>query len=243
MTFSGNAADTVWLSRWRTAHSLEQLATLATDWVFGQSPDSWLQQGESGWMAWGQQGSTAPARWMAQLTQPLSLCALLPMLDAEQLCAQRADWQTVNPPQWHGQAQETGALACEAQQLPATLGAQQLARARLLARLIQLARWLCGQSTLCASAASMPEGGALAVVYSARGPLIHCLSLNQHGRVAAYQVVPPTAWSAHPQGVIQRTLNALPKGSPIEWQQQVALIDPCVAYKFNLLPVQGSFDA
>jgi Ni,Fe-hydrogenase III large subunit len=44
---------------------------------------------------------------------------------------------------------------------------------------------------LQASAASLPDG-ALALVETARGPLLHLAALDAAGRISRYRVVPPT---------------------------------------------------
>lgn len=229
--FDGAAAAAHWMAQWRAAQDLPALRSLAEAMVYGEDCGHWLQGGEDGWLAWMQQGATAPARWLQQLDQPLPGCALLPALDAATLASQLADWLRPGGPVWQGQACEASALAREAEHLPGLLAAGLLARARLLARLLQLARWLNG-ALLQSSVASLPDG-ALALVETARGPLVHLAALDASGCISRYRVLPPTLWHAHPEGVLRVSLGFLADAPAAEWQRQISLIDPCVPYSVS----------
>ncbi len=229
--FDGSPAASTWMARWRAARDLPSLRTLAEDFVYGEDCGRWLQGGEAGWLAWLERGATAPARWLQQLDQPLPGCALLPAMDAATLASQLADWLRPGGPVWQGQPQEVGALAREAPQLAGLLAAGLLPRARLLARLLQLARWLDG-ALLHSSVASLADG-ALALVETARGPLLHLAALDASGRISRYRVVPPTLWHAHPEGVLRVSLGFLADATAAEWQRQISLIDPCVPYSVS----------
>jgi len=230
--FDGHAAASHWLTQWRLAQDLPALRALAADYVYREDCDQWLQRGEAGWLEWLATADSAPARWLHGMQRPLPGCALLPALDATRLAGNLADWLRPGGPVWQGQACEVGALASEAAQLPALLADNLRPRARLLARLLKLARWLSGDTRLQASAASLPDG-ALALVETARGPLLHLAALDGNARISRYRVLPPTLWHAHPEGVIRVSLSALAAESAAEWQRQISLIDPCVAYRIQ----------
>jgi hypothetical protein len=228
--FDGAPADGPWLQRWRLAQGIEALAALAEDYVFAEPADAWLARGEAGWLTWIAARTSAPARWLAGLTDRQAGVALLPELDAAQLVRERDSWLAPEGPSWQGLPCEVGALRHEAQHLPQLLATGRLAAARLLARLMQLARWLGGTGQLKADVAPCGDGAALALVDTARGPLVHIAALDRHGRIRSYRVVPPTAWHSHPRGLIRVTLESRPQASETEWRRQLALIDPCVAF-------------
>lgn len=230
--FDGAPAAAQWTAQWRAAQTLPALRSLAEAFVYGEDCAHWLQRGEDGWQAWLQQGHTAPARWLGMLDQAHAGCALLPPLTADMLADNLADWLRPGGPVWQGQAREVSALAREADQLPGLLQQGLYPRARLLARLLQLARWLSAETLLQAAAASLPDG-ALALVETARGPLLHLAALDAAGRISRYRVVPPTLWHTHPEGLLRVSLGVTAAASGAEWQQQISLIDPCVAYSVS----------
>lgn len=230
--FDGAPAAAQWTAQWRAAQDLPTLRSLAEAFVYGEDCQHWLQRGEDGWLAWLMQGDTAPARWLRMLDQPLPGCTLLPPLGAGMLATHLADWLRPGGPVWQGQACEVSALAREADQLPGMLEMNLRPRARLLARLLQLARWLSGTQQLQASVTSLPDG-ALALVETARGPLLHLAALDAAGRISRYRVLPPTLWHAHPEGVLRVSLGFLANANAAEWQRQISLIDPCVAYSVS----------
>jgi hypothetical protein len=230
--FDGGPAATHWTAQWRSAQTLPALRALAEDFVYGEDCAHWLQRGETGWQDWLKQGASAPARWLGMLDQAQPGCVLLPPLTAGMLAANLADWLRPGGPVWQGQACEVGALAREATSLPGMLARHLRPRARLLARLLQLARWLSAESLLQAGAASLPDG-ALALVETARGPLLHLAALDENGSISRYRVLPPTLWHTHPEGLLRVSLGVTAAASDAEWQRQISLIDPCVAYSVS----------
>ncbi len=78
-----------------------------------------------------------------------------------------------------------------------------------------------------------------AEVPAARGLLIHRLEL-QDGLVYDYQIIAPTEWNFHPNGVLAASLRNLSAANATELKQQVHwlvhAIDPCVAYSLILKP-------
>ena len=228
--FDGAPADGVWLQRWRQAHGSEALCALAEAYVFGEPAEAWLARGESGWLEWMDGSQTAPAAWLRTLDCRQAGLALLPDLDAAALAAAPAAWLTPEGPVWAGRPREAGLLRREAAALPGLIGRGELARARLMARLIQLARWLSGNLLLEADCARCGDGSALARVETARGPLVHMAEIDTRGCVRRYRVIPPTAWHSHPHGLIRTTLESRAEAPETEWRRQLTLIDPCVAF-------------
>lgn len=239
--FDGVPADGNWLGRWRQARDRDALAMLAGDYVFGESPERWLARGESGWLDWIDAAPTAPAGWLARLTGRQAGCPLLPPLDAVGLARSPDDWLAPEGPTWQGDAREVGALRLEAERLPALMASGRLARARLLARLIRLARTLTGEALPATSVARLGDG-ALALVDTARGPLLHLAELEPGGAIRRYRVIPPTAWHSHPQGLIRRVLESS-ADDEAEWRRQLALIDPCVGVDIRRQPDEDTEDA
>ncbi|MBV8048075.1 MAG: hypothetical protein JO171_13025 [Paludibacterium sp.] len=234
LAFDGTPAPQAQLAQWRDAQTLPAMAALAEERVFGMAPATWLSLGLNGWLDWLGAPHSGVARWLNSLRAAETGCLLLPVLDAANLAQLSATWFDAPLPEWRGMPCEVGALSREAETLAPLLYGGQLARARLLARLLQLARWLNG-ARLSVETCGCGEG-ALARVDTARGPLLHYAALDGAGRIAHYRIQPPTAWHCHPHGVIVNTLNARRDAPEAEWRRQVALIDPCIAYEMRLQP-------
>jgi uptake hydrogenase large subunit len=227
--FDGAPADGVWLHRWRSAMDMAALCALSEDYVFAEPVNDWLARGEDGWLSWMARRPSAPAAWLDTLDCRQAGLPLLPELDAAALAEAPGVWLTPEGPAWAGLPREVGLLRREAPHLSGLLRHGALARARLLARLLQLARWLAGACQLEADSAACGDG-ALARVETARGPLVHIAAIDEHGRICHYRVIPPTAWHSHPRGLIRATLESRAGASETEWRRQLALIDPCVAF-------------
>jgi len=76
----------------------------------------------------------------------------------------------------------------------------------------------------------------LGVVEAARGRLIHRVILD-NDKVKTYQIVAPTEWNFHPNGVLQHALKSL-KGDAKSLEKQAKLLihamDPCVKYTLEI---------
>jgi len=232
LVFDGEPADPYLMAQWRRAQTLEQCADLAREAVFGLSCADWLGLGEAAWLDWIRAGDLPPACWLSSLSLVQDGCAFLPELDASMLAAGLTHCLQKDGPVWQDLPREVGALAREQHSLPTLLARQHRAQARLLARLVQLARWLCGEDWPRASVASAAEG-TLALVDTARGPLLHLLALNGNGSVKHYQVIPPTAWHVRQGGLIDTVLSSMSNASKQAQYRQLALIDPCVAFELD----------
>lgn len=76
---------------------------------------------------------------------------------------------------------------------------------------------------------------AIGKVNAARGQLLHRVEL-QGNYIKRYQILAPTEWNFHPQGVVALALASL-KGSRDQIVQQakllIEIIDPCVGYRLH----------
>ncbi|MBK1648947.1 hypothetical protein [Rhabdochromatium marinum] len=80
---------------------------------------------------------------------------------------------------------------------------------------------------------------SLTAVQAARGLLIHRLVLHDH-RVESHQVLAPTEWNFHPQGVLNQALSELPPDNTSDRARLkqlahllITAIDPCVDYELT----------
>ncbi len=118
--------------------------------------------------------------------------------------------------------------------------------ARSAARLVELAkipthlqagvRQLQGMdNNLTANSGAVGTG--LAQVEAARGRLVHRVKVQEH-RVESYQIVAPTEWNFHPEGVLAKGLKGLKAKTDEELEQQaiflVNAVDPCVGFDLTL---------
>jgi hypothetical protein len=184
-----------------------------------------------------------------------SSVACLPVLDEDALhqCLSQEDADAfVARPLWQGKAYESTAL-CRQQHQPLVAALLRSegngVMARMVARLAELAAIPAKLDELLQQLQSLPAvgGGAgaerpnvmgtgtgLAQVEAARGRLVHRLELEQ-GLVRRYQILAPTEWNFHPQGIAAELLRQLPARDEHELKRQADLlinaIDPCVRYE------------
>ena len=114
---------------------------------------------------------------------------------------------------------------------------------RLVARLVELAglpaalHAILEQPEQETTPESAAEGVGMAQVEAARGRLVHRVELEGEA-VRRYQIVAPTEWNFHPEGVLAKSLIGLEAGSEPKLQQQATLlinaIDPCVGYELKI---------
>jgi Ni,Fe-hydrogenase I large subunit len=83
---------------------------------------------------------------------------------------------------------------------------------------------------------ALAQGEALAWSETARGLLLHrvCLERNSDTlQISDYQIIAPTEWNLHPQGVLAQALSSLPSDDPRSQRQAellMAAFDPCIAF-------------
>jgi len=149
-------------------------------------------------------------------------------------------------PSWQGRIAHTGAWTRLHQGEPVQAWTTW---ALLGCRLAELVR-LCLPDAPGAAGAGWLSWGSLvtgsrqglAWVEMARGLLIHQVSLDDAApgtvpRVAACQVLAPTEWNFHPQGVAAQALATLPADTPdliARVQLLMAALDPCVPFDIEL---------
>ncbi|WP_333877430.1 nickel-dependent hydrogenase large subunit [Methylobacter sp.] len=174
--------------------------------------------------------------------------ACLPELEAEVLNRelQRQDLATFSRmPHWQGRCFETTLLNRQLSQ-PLIAGMHRCYGngliVRMLSRLLEVAL-IPSQLRQLLMRIKLPtinvvnDGIGLAQVQAARGLLIHRLELRQ-GRVDDYQIIAPTEWNFHPEGVVAQGLKQLQAENLNDLQRQAELyinaVDPCVQYALNL---------
>lgn len=143
-------------------------------------------------------------------------------------------------PTWQGQPAATGVGA--AVDLPALLRARLVALA-VAARQLQALAGADEDNPLAtlADALALPDNGGLARVATARGILLHRLQLRGElsaPQVASYDVVAPTEWNFHPQGVCAGALATVQATDESTLRRLVAAwltaFDPCVGWQLTI---------
>jgi Ni,Fe-hydrogenase I large subunit len=142
-----------------------------------------------------------------------------------------ADAGFARAPDWDGTPCETGARA-RLREHPLVGGAHPVL-ARFAARLVELGALLDGDAHDRVGAAALSSGDAIGWVETARGLLVHRVTLDG-GKIARYQIVAPTDWNFHPRGALALELAALSAADRAELGRRVELLvyslDPCVAW-------------
>ena len=226
------------------------LTSLLERAVFGMQPERWLEITDiSGIEEWIRAGSTLAARTLG-FVMDQELCELgrcqinpLPDMEPEQLHELLQNDDFVAQPQWNGSCRET--TSCTRtdsqllQQLRSRYGNGLLVR--LVARLTEIAQLSdvllptsVGEGRLIE--ADQGHSPGIGQVAAARGQLVHRVSLDE-GLIQRYQILAPTEWNFHPQGVAATALATL-KGDVSMIGQQAHLlitaIDPCVGYELTV---------
>jgi coenzyme F420-reducing hydrogenase alpha subunit len=229
--------------------------------VFDRPLRQWLAMRDvAGLAQWSGRGRTVAARLLDRLPQDdredagSSDVDFLPALDAARLhrCLTGHDAvQFIARPTWAGRCCETTPLARQrAHPLVRSLlrehGGGLLTR--MAARLVELAaipsRLRRLAATLADSRSELPAvepsaggGVGLGEVEAARGRLVHRVDVADD-RVNAYQILAPTEWNFHPQGVVAKGLVSLRSGDESELRRKAALwinaVDPCVGYELRV---------
>lgn len=160
--------------------------------------------------------------------QSIAVLSALDGANAEQFCHQ---------PSVSGVPAETG---CWARQNMAASGFVIESRLRSLYREITTA------PARLRALAKFTEGSAsenigvrgCSIVETARGSLLHKVTLDEKKRVERYQIIAPTEWNFHPQGSLKTKLEGL----YIPWEQVtpvaetlIKLLDPCVDWQLELV--------
>ena len=106
----------------------------------------------------------------------------------------------------------------------------------LAATYLDLEKALMKFEPQCDVVGNAEEHTGFSFVEAARGRLIHRVTLED-GKVKTYQIVAPTEWNFHPDGVLKNALLSL-KGDVKSVEQQATLLihamDPCVKFKLEI---------
>lgn len=222
------------------------LETIMTSGLLGLPAADWLAQDRQARAAWRENSSALGAKLLRCLEgvggeKGLTM-ACLPYTNAADWVEQSQEIRTpafCSAPTWHGEPRETGALVrqCEHALVAPLLAGGLSIEARLTARLVELARWACGevgQARDWVDAAQCGQNGGLARVETARGVLIHCVRMEE-GAIAEYAIVAPIEWNFHPYGTFVREAGRIAEADDVTLlrkAQELALsLDPCVAYE------------
>ncbi|MCW8904037.1 nickel-dependent hydrogenase large subunit [Sedimenticola sp.] len=235
---------------------IDEFAQLLQDQVFGMPPAEWL----------GLEGCPALLRWAADSRLPAGRMlqfvrdngwdslgsaniGVLPPVEQAFLARQleRPDaGRFIACPHLDDQCYETSPFTRVIDHplvaaVEAEYGAGLLAR--YCARLVELAgipgrlREAAGETTGNAVESGLPPGQGISQVEAARGRLVHWVALEA-GRIARYQILAPTEWNFHPDGVLVQGLKGLQVNSADQLRRQSALlinaIDPCVGYELRI---------
>ncbi|NIA02632.1 MAG: hypothetical protein GWO88_00220 [Planctomycetia bacterium] len=182
--------------------------------------------------------------------QGTTQCRQLPYLGAKQLeqIFESDDVEDfIAAPQWQGHCHETSALTRQIDQ-PLIKALHEEFYTGLItrwaARLIEIARIPAQMSDLLDQIHNPATNGltssgqnGIADVEAARGRLIHRVTINC-GLISNYQILAPTEWNFHPQGLIKESLKSITAKDKDEWKHLASLlinaIDPCVGYQLRI---------
>ncbi len=206
--------------------------------VYGMDCDVWLSLAEDDFMGWKDRGATPTAARLARLCatdlgddETPALPAGAELLEAI-APALEASGEFARLPSWKGAPAETGAWARQTEdprmRLVRGIGARMLARLIEMARLPRRLR----DAGASFSPMSLRPGVGLAAVETARGTLVHAVTIEE-GKLARLRIVAPTEWNFHPEGAFARGLVGVAARDEAQVARAAAMLahalDPCVA--------------
>lgn len=212
--------------------------------LFGIPTEQWLAlESVEALQQWGSQNTTIAAQAIHQLGarhwNQVGHCdhTPLPLLDLSIINRSlKQHPEFVFKPEWNGIAHETSPLTRTQSPL-----LEQLQRqngngllTRFIARLTELAQQVMVLDSPAPPIESLsPQAGiGIGVVQAARGELIHQVEIDGD-RIKRYQILAPTEWNFHPQGIVTQALQTLDPADPNHTEQAhriIHAIDPCVGY-------------
>ncbi len=231
----------------------EDVASQLRSSVFGVPLQRWLDiEHVSDLLYWARTTDTVAARMIDTLNRRgwcvAGACELpfLPETPAgdlhETLASPDAD-HFIEQPVWTDGPHETSPLARTQHSMLVRSVQAQFGRgllARHVALLVELAEAPSRLNSPVAQRISneaLPPSTGLAQVDAARGRLVHRVVVDD-GRIDTYQIVAPTEWNFHPDGVLARSLAALGDGSREQLAEQATLlvkaVDPCVGFELEV---------
>ncbi len=244
------------------SQQIENLETYLNKTIFDTSPSSWLDiKNIDQLRQWAESTENSMAAYSLRqicehswTSQGYSTCTALPPLSNEQLIQQldanNAD-HFIEQPTWQGCYHETNSLSRQAEHpliKQLHLEFDNCLITRWTARLVELAlipQQMRELQLLIKQKNNVKNDSkqlGLAQVEAARGRLIHRAQLqknkNNEVTISRYQIVAPTEWNFHPQGLIHQSLSHI-KAQNVQEHEQLArlvinAIDPCVAYQLSV---------
>ncbi len=246
-----------------TGQLIDKLDQTLQQHVFCQNTQDWLKiTNIQSLHNWAQQGDSIAAKSIRIIcqqgwaSQGLTDCQQLPVLDEKHLLEQfnfSSAQQFIEQPQWHGHCYETTALTRQFEQpliqalhkeFHSTLITRWVARLVELAstpqRLRNMLQQLINNDTQADEKhTNKKTTKGLAQVEAARGRLIHRVEI-EHNIISNYQILAPTEWNFHPQGLVAKSLDSLlASGNSKDDLKKLAhllinAIDPCVGYQLRI---------
>jgi uptake hydrogenase large subunit len=237
---------------------IDQLENTMQQAIYHQPTEQWLQINDIDTLYDWSKGHDSTATNSLSIicdhgwtSQGFSRLDALPELDDNELIQRFNDStadQFIAQPDWHGQQYETTTLSRQmdqpliqslAQEFHNTLITRWVARLLELARIPNQLRQLLTdiESSDSSSPTVASSNMGLAQTEAARGRLIHRVEID-NGLISQYQILAPTEWNFHPQGLIAHSLGNLTSKDP-ELLQKLArlminVIDPCVGYELKV---------
>jgi uptake hydrogenase large subunit len=237
---------------------IEQLENTLQQAIYHQPTEQWLQISDIDTLYNWSKGYDSTATNSLSIicdhgwtSQGFSRLDSLPELDSNELMQRFNDStaeQFIAQPEWHGKQYETTSLSRQmeqplikslAQEFHNTLITRWVARllelARIPTQLRQLMTDIESSDSIATNSSNSNIG--LAQTEAARGRLIHRVEI-ENGLISQYQILAPTEWNFHPQGLIAHSLGNLTSKDPDLLQQlarlMINVIDPCVSYELKV---------
>ena len=239
-------------------HLIDQLEATLHQTIYHQPTQQWLEIDDIDRLyEWSKGHNSTATHSLATIcdhgwtSQGFSKLDPLPPLDSAELIQRFNDSSAedfIALPEWKGQHYETTSLSRQMQQPLIQSLAQEFHNTlitRWVARLLELAliptqlRGLIKdiESSQPAESAQTHANIGLAQTEAARGRLIHRVEID-NGLISQYQILAPTEWNFHPQGLIAQSLTNLTTKDHKLLEQLARLminaIDPCVGYQLKL---------
>lgn len=237
---------------------INQLSDYLAEHIFHQTPESWGGHAEiEPLLRWNHECNSIAAKSthiiceQGWASQGYASCEPLPPLEDSSLIEQfdrndAADF--IATPQWQQQCYENTALTRQWQHPLIQTLHQEFETGlitRWTARLVELAMIPEKMRHLQAQLSHSHErpqeqhhsDAGVSQVEAARGRLIHRIKMD-HNIITDYQILAPTEWNFHPQGLIQQSLSSLVARDQQTLEQLARIvintIDPCVGYTLRI---------
>ena len=165
-------------------------------------------------------------------------------MDRESLHREMEHEDFIRFPMWAGHCRETSSLTRTGSSLledsKDSYGNGLFTRS--LARLTELAQFSASiqseeSNPVAPSDTSITDAPGIGAAHAARGLLIHRVKIAAD-KIEKYQVLAPTEWNFHPEGVVARSLETL-TGNRDQLKEKatmvISAIDPCVSYDLEIL--------